>query len=455
MPPRRTYANVTGANAKKPPDIPAPAQSPTAVAAPLFSRVPDMFRIVAPQSFTPDVIAKALQKELGHTSDWTLATSDGCMQLHMPVRPSTPLFAKIMNDGIVVDNTTIRLRQLAFQSSDRTYLQIRISNFFGNEAQLEDLKSTFGTKWGRVVTSCRSRIADTSIFDGSIDLVLDTPDNAAVPPAHVTLEHGNWSQDLSVTIVSKIVYCSFCRSREHRRADCREAPPCKHCGSRAHHARFCSHPKPRPADTTTPVANTRPQANLPPRKRPFQPFNGVAAGTGSSATSGVPSGSFTLGPFGVLSNVAANQAHAAHLPAAPGPAAAAAQAQAVANDHGTTLPPAQAQNVAPAVAAAAASASANAAVDADADAAAVSAAAREPAEQTQLESQAQEQSPPASNATIEYSSQEGSVDDSRRLRRSSRLNSASDTNLLRHQSNCSNASDPEPPTEDEDDRMEH
>lgn len=203
----------------------------------------------------------ALHDQYPNIQGAMLLEKDGNRILQLPPSQSSD---ELIAKGVQLNNTVCPIRAI-HNSNGSDIVQVRVTPFLSTGGGVQPLKDAFA-ELGDILEYSAEMIPRTSHITGNFDFVLALKDATKLPPSSINVDHGDWTERLSVFITDKRNFCHYCRSTTHLRAECPTAPKCKKCSSRAHPASRCPAPAASAASPAPSSGSPQgPQASSAPR----------------------------------------------------------------------------------------------------------------------------------------------------------------------------------------------
>ena len=211
---------------------------------------PDEYNVVLPPDM-PDCLPKvalAIAEQYPHLQERIqpfLAGKDNARKvhkslvpIHLHVQPGTDI-TELTAKGLEIGSLTAQVHALHNTLDSITgFIEVSFIGLLDSPDLQAQITKALGNDFELVIMQ-KGVFAGTKVFTGEVTAMIH------VPPTHVTptsLEQAfeHWSHTFECIVRSNIVFCHFCRHRDHIRKDCTVAPPCSKCTSRAHPSNRCS-----------------------------------------------------------------------------------------------------------------------------------------------------------------------------------------------------------------------
>lgn len=186
-------------------------------------------------------VAQALEKVGEAPEDFVPLIDDGTiiLQVVQDSENSNKMVQKMIEDGLPLKGITAVISKLPQVAAGGDRVAGRVQNFTPTPVGIEALK-THLEKYGDLINFRLNRYPGTRVYDRTAEFVLNISASHKLPPALCRIDNVTWAEDARITIITRKKFCYFCRSTEHIRRECTEAPACYHCGNCDHAPSRCS-----------------------------------------------------------------------------------------------------------------------------------------------------------------------------------------------------------------------
>lgn len=187
----------------------------------------------------PDV-AQALEKLGDGVQCFVPLIEDGTIILQVveDSENAKKLVHKMIEDGLPLKGITAMIAKLPQAAAGGERVAGRVQDFTPTTMGIAALKAHL-EKFGDLITFRLNHHAGTRIYNRSADFLINISQSHKLPPSAFRVDNETWAEDVKITIVTRTKFCYFCRSTEHVRKECTEAPRCYHCGDRDHAPSRC------------------------------------------------------------------------------------------------------------------------------------------------------------------------------------------------------------------------
>ena len=187
----------------------------------------------------PDV-AQALEKLGDGVQCFVPLIEDGTIILQVveDSENAKKLVHKMIEDGLPLKGITAMIAKLPQAAAGGERVAGRVQDFTPTTMGIAALKAHL-EKFGDLITFRLNHHAGTRIYNRSADFLINISQSHKLPPSAFRVDNETWAEDVKITIVTRTKFCYFCRSTEHVRRECTEAPRCYHCGDRDHAPSRC------------------------------------------------------------------------------------------------------------------------------------------------------------------------------------------------------------------------
>jgi len=151
---------------------------------------------------------------------------------------SKKLVQKMIEDGLPLKGITAVIAKLPQAVAGGDRVAGRVQNFTPTIMGIAALKAGL-EKFGDLINLRLNHYAGTRIYDRTVDFLINISQSHKLPPSVFRIDNETWAEDVKIIIVTRTMFCYFCRSTEHVRKACTEAPACYHCGDCDHAPSRC------------------------------------------------------------------------------------------------------------------------------------------------------------------------------------------------------------------------
>lgn len=144
----------------------------------------------------------------------------------------------MLEKGLIVGNTSVKLKETLGDTTNKDLLVGRIENVKVTAFALEELRKEFG-KLGNLMHFVPRVYTGTKVKTGTIDFILDVTEKRHGPKRVYWLDNGYSRDPAYVFVMKRSRFCYFCRGTDHIRKNCTVAPECSNCHSKAHPPHLC------------------------------------------------------------------------------------------------------------------------------------------------------------------------------------------------------------------------
>lgn len=189
-------------------------------------------------------IARAIQQQCKQPHLWQpFKQGDHIyMQSLVPQAETEEDRKTMLEKGLTIGNISVKVKAVWNSLGNKDILSGRIENLTATEYAVNHLEEIF-RKLGDVLYFQPATWPGTDVKNGVIDWVLNITATGKAPKSHYPVDHGHYKDTATVVIQGRRRFCYFCRSAEHLRKDCSEAPECENCGETSHPYYKCPHPE--------------------------------------------------------------------------------------------------------------------------------------------------------------------------------------------------------------------